>query len=46
MHVARVELAVMFKELLTLMPKIRSDGEFERMHSSFIAGIHSMPVKY
>ena len=46
MHVARVELAVMFKELLTLMPNIRSDGEFERMHSSFIAGIHSMPVKY
>jgi cytochrome P450 len=46
MHVARVELAVMFKELFTLMPNIRSDGEFERMHSSFIAGIHSMPVKY
>ncbi|CAB4724920.1 unannotated protein [freshwater metagenome] len=46
MHVARVEVAVMFKELLTLMPNIRSDGEFERMHSSFIAGIHSMPVKY
>jgi cytochrome P450 len=46
MHVARVELAVMFKELLTYMPNIRSDGEYERMHSSFIAGIHSMPVKY
>lgn len=46
MHVARVEVAVMFKELLTRLPNIRSDGEFERMHSSFIAGIHSMPVKY
>ncbi len=46
MHVARVELSVMFKELLTRMPHIKADGDFERMHSSFIAGIHSMPVKY
>jgi cholest-4-en-3-one 26-monooxygenase len=46
MHVARVELAVMFKELLTRMPFVQPDGAFERMHSSFIAGIHSMPVKY
>ena len=46
MHVARVELAVMFKELLTRMPLVQPDGAFERMHSSFIAGIHSMPVKY
>ena len=46
MHVARVELAVMFKELLTRMPLVEPDGAFERMHSSFIAGIHSMPVKY
>ena len=46
MHVARVELAVMFKELLSRMPLVQSDGAIERMHSSFIAGIHSMPVKY
>ena len=46
MHVARVELAVMFKELLTRMPKVEANGDFARMHSSFIAGIHSMPVKY
>ena len=46
MHVARVELAVMFKELLTRMPLVQPDGAFERMNSSFIAGIHSMPVKY
>jgi cytochrome P450 len=46
MHVARVELAVMFKELLTRMPNVKANGDFERMHSSFIAGIHSMPVKY
>lgn len=46
MHVARVELAVMFRELLARMPGIESNGPIERMHSSFIAGIHSMPVRY
>jgi cytochrome P450 len=46
MHVARVELAAMFKELLSRMPLVQPDGAIERMHSSFIAGIHSMPVKY
>ena len=46
MHVARVELAVMFRELLMRMPHIESAGPIERMHSSFIAGIHSMPVRY
>lgn len=46
MHVARVELAVMFRELLVRMPNIEPAGPIERMHSSFIAGIHSMPVRY
>jgi len=46
MHVARVELAVMFRELLMRMPHIEPAGPIERMHSSFIAGIHSMPVRF
>ena len=46
MHVARVELAVMFRELLTRMPHIEAGGPIERMHSSFIAGVHRMPIKY
>ncbi len=46
MHVARVELTVMFRELLTRMPHIEADGPIERMHSSFIAGVHRMPIKY
>ena len=46
MHVARVELLVMFRELLTRLPHIEPGGPAERMHSSFIAGIHSMPVRY
>jgi cytochrome P450 len=44
--VARVEIAVMFKELLTLMPNIKSNGEFERAKTNLIAAIHYMPVKY
>ncbi len=46
MHVARVELAVMFRELLTRMPRIEAGGPIGRMHSSFIAGVHRMPIKY
>ncbi len=46
MHVARVELAVMFRELLIRMPHIEAGGPIERMHSSFIAGVHRMPIKY
>ena len=46
MHVARVELAVMFRELLTRLPHMEAGGPVERMHSSFIAGVHSMPVRY
>lgn len=45
-HLARVELTVMFKELLTLMPNIRSNGDFERLKTSFAAGFHRLPVKY
>jgi cytochrome P450 len=46
MHVARVELAVMFRELLTRLPHMEPGGPAERMHSSFIAGVHAMPVRY
>jgi len=45
-HLARVELAVMFKEILTLMPNIKADGDFERMKTNLAAGIYRMPVTY
>jgi len=44
--VARVELAVMFKELLTLTPNISPNGEFERANTNLFAAIARMPVKY
>jgi len=45
-HLARVELAVMFRELLTLAPSIMPDGDVERMKTNLVAGIHRMPVSY
>jgi cytochrome P450 len=45
-HLARVELAVMFKELLTLTPNIKANGDIERMKTNVVAGIHRMPVAY
>lgn len=45
-YLARVELAVIFKELLTLMPNIKPNGDIERMKTDKVAGIHRMPVSY
>ena len=43
---ARVELAELYKELLKLMPNIKSNGEFEWAKTVNIAGAQRMPVKY
>jgi len=44
-HLARVELAVMFRELLTLAPNIMPNGDVERM-KALVAGMYRMPVTY
>jgi cytochrome P450 len=46
MHVARIETAAMLRELLTRLPDLAPDGEMQRLHSSFIAGVQSMPVRF
>jgi cytochrome P450 len=46
MHVARVEIASMVREILTRMPELEPAGEAERLPSNFIAGFHSMPVRW
>ena len=43
---ARMELRVMFAELLTRVPEIELDGPPERMQSSFINGIKHLPVRW
>jgi cytochrome P450 len=46
LHVARIEIASLLRELLTRLPDLAPDGEPERLASSFIAGYHRMPVTF
>ncbi|WP_300016959.1 cytochrome P450 [Pseudonocardia sp.] len=45
-HLARREMAVMFRELLTRIPDIHVTGEPRRLQSMFINGIKSLPVTF
>jgi cytochrome P450 len=46
MHVARIEIDAMWRQILTRMPNIASNGPVELMASNFIAGVHAMPVRF
>jgi cytochrome P450 len=46
LHVARIETAAMFRELLTRLPDLEPAGAPELLASSFIAGVKRMPVRY
>jgi len=46
MHVARIEITALLRELLTRCPDLAPAGEPERMASSFIAGVRHMPVTF
>jgi methyl-branched lipid omega-hydroxylase len=43
-HLARREITVMWRELLTRVPNIRATGEPDRLLSSFINGIKHLPA--
>ncbi|HLM63741.1 MAG TPA: cytochrome P450 [Acidimicrobiales bacterium] len=45
-HLARREIAVMFRELLTRLPDIHATGDPERLRSNFINGIKHLPVAF
>jgi cholest-4-en-3-one 26-monooxygenase len=45
-NLARLEIRVMFEELLRRMPDIELAGEPERLRSYFINGIKRMPVRF
>jgi cytochrome P450 len=45
-HLARREMAVMFRELLTRIPDVHVSGEPRRLQSMFINGIKSLPVSF
>ncbi|MGO9057069.1 MAG: cytochrome P450 [Candidatus Binataceae bacterium] len=45
-HLARLELRLMLNELLDRMPDMEVCGEVTRLHSTLVAGIKSMPVRW
>ena len=45
-NLARLEIRVMFEELLDRLPDIELAGPVERLRSNFINGIKHMPVKF
>jgi cytochrome P450 len=46
LHVARIEIAVMLREILTRMPDLRPDGDPVPLASNFITGVKTMPVAW
>jgi len=45
-NLARLEIRVMFEELLRRMPDIEVAGPVERLRSNFINGIKRMPIRF
>ena len=43
---AKMEIEVMFREILTRLPDMRQAGEVERLRSTLISGIKHMPVTF
>jgi cytochrome P450 len=46
LHVARIEIAAMLRELLTRVPDLAPAGVPEVLASNFIAGVRTMPVTF
>ncbi len=46
MHVARIEAIAMLRQIVMRLPDLAPDGPAERLHSSFIAGLQNMPVRF
>jgi cholest-4-en-3-one 26-monooxygenase len=45
-HLARLEIRIMFEELLRRLPDIELDGPIARLRSGFLNGIKHMPVRF
>jgi len=45
-HLARMELQIIFEEILTRLPDIDLAGPLRRLRSNFIDGIKEMPVRF
>jgi len=45
-HLAKLEITVMFEELLAAIPDMELAGDVQRLRSNFINGIKHMPVRF
>ncbi|MCW5889119.1 MAG: cytochrome P450 [bacterium] len=45
-HLARMEIRIMFEEVLRRLPDIQLDGEVQRLRSNFINGVKHIPVRF
>jgi cholest-4-en-3-one 26-monooxygenase len=45
-HLAKLEITVMFEELLARIPRMELAGDVERLRSNFINGIKHLPVSF
>ena len=45
-HLARLELKIIFRELLRRLDHVELAGPVNRLRSSFVGGIKHMPVRY
>ena len=45
-NLARLEIKVMFEEIIKRLPEIEPAGPVQRLRSNFISGIKHMPVRY
>jgi cholest-4-en-3-one 26-monooxygenase len=45
-NLARMEIRVMFEQLLDRMPELELDGSVERLQSQFINGVKHLPVRF
>ena len=45
-HLARMEIAALFKELLARVDQIELAGEPKYMQSTFVGGLKSLPIRY
>jgi cholest-4-en-3-one 26-monooxygenase len=45
-HLAKLEITVMFEELLAAIPDMKLAGDVQRLRSNFINGLKHMPVRF
>ena len=45
-HLARLELEVVFGQLVSRLEEVELVGPVRRLRSSFVGGVKSMPIRY